>query len=216
MQIKQYCSILDSNFQILSSCLRDDSSLQDIVIETQKCCDHPYLVEPNLRNSSKEDASIDSLDVDINVSGKLQLLDKFLSEIKQCGFRVVVLFQPVDNSEKICIGDIVDDLVDRRFGQDSYISIGKICTKSERRKKKQSLEMFNNVETKKFSCLLDYRVCHSSVHLSCMDVAILFNGDWNSSNDIRALEKITIESHSQQLLAWGASYLLSKIGSEKI
>ncbi|GKF63277.1 hypothetical protein Tco_0186725, partial [Tanacetum coccineum] len=44
-------------------------------------------------NLSEEDASIDSLDVDINVSGKLQLLDKFLSEIKQCGFRVVVLFQ---------------------------------------------------------------------------------------------------------------------------
>lgn len=58
-----------------------------------QCCDHPYLVDPNLRNSFKEDASIDSLDVDINVSGKLQLLDKFLSEIKQCGFRVVVLFQ---------------------------------------------------------------------------------------------------------------------------
>ncbi|GKC47095.1 protein chromatin remodeling 4, partial [Tanacetum coccineum] len=75
MQIKQYCSILDSNFQILSSCLRDDSSLQDIITETQKCCDHPYLVDPNLRNSSEEDASIDSLDVDINVSGKLQLLD---------------------------------------------------------------------------------------------------------------------------------------------
>ncbi|GKB31092.1 protein chromatin remodeling 4 [Tanacetum coccineum] len=253
MQIKQYCSILDSNFQILSSCLRDDSSLQDIITETQKCCDHPYLVDPNLRNSSEEDASIDSLDVDINVSGKLQLLDKFLSEIKQCGFRVVVLFQPVDNSEKICIGDILDDLVDRRFGQDSYIRIGKICTKSDRQKKKQSLEMFNNVETRKFICLLDYRVCHSSVHLSRMDVAILFNGDWNSSNDIRALRKITIGSHSQQLkvfrlyssftveekalmimkegvtmetnitasichqlLAWGASYLLSKIGSENV
>ena len=119
-----------------------------------QCCDHPYLVDPTLRNSSKEDVSIDSLDVDINVSGKLQLLDKFLSVIKQCGFRVVVLFQvtnllkfysncqgplchffyltlgvffltlqPVDNSEKICIGDILDDLVDRRFGQDSYIRV---------------------------------------------------------------------------------------------
>ncbi|GJV91214.1 protein chromatin remodeling 4 [Tanacetum coccineum] len=253
MQIKQYCSILDSNFQILSSCFRDNSSLQDIIIETQKCCDHPYLVDPSLCNLSEEDASIDSLDVDINVSGKLQLLDKFLSEIKQCGFRVVVLFQPVDNSEKICIGDILDDLVDRRFGQDSYIRIGKICTNSDRQKKKQSLEMFNDVETRKFICLLEYRVCHSSVHLSRMDVAILFNGDWSSSNDIRALQKITIESHSQQLkvfrlyspftveekvlmilkegvtmetnitasichklLAWGASYLLSKIGSENV
>ncbi|GKA15213.1 protein chromatin remodeling 4 [Tanacetum coccineum] len=242
MQIKQYCSILDSNFQILSSCFRDNSSLQDIIIETQK-----------FANLSEEDASIDSLDVDINVSGKLQLLDKFLSEIKQCGFRVVVLFQPVDNSEKICIGDILDDLVDRRFGQDSYIRIGKICTNSDRQKKKQSLEMFNDVETRKFICLLEYRVCHSSVHLSRMDVAILFNGDWSSSNDIRALQKITIESHSQQLkvfrlyspftveekvlmilkegvtmetnitasichklLAWGASYLLSKIGSENV
>ena len=116
--------------------------------------------------------------------------------------------QPVDNSEKICIGDILDDLVDRRFGQDSYIRIGKICTKSDRRKKKQSLEMFNNVETRKFICLLDYRVCHSSVRLSRMDVAILFNGDWNSSNDIKSLseeqltffstyQNVSHESHSQ-------------------
>nr|GEW18622.1 protein chromatin remodeling 4 [Tanacetum cinerariifolium] len=253
MQIKQYCSILDSNFQILSSCFRDNSSLQDIIIETQKCCDHPYLVDPNLRNLSEEDASIDSSDVDVNVSGKLQLLNKFLSEIKQCGFRVVVLFQSVDNLEKLCIGDILDDLVDRRFGQDSYIRIGKICTNSDRQKKKQSLEMFNDVETRKFICLLEYRACHSSVRLSRMNVAILFNGDWNSSNDIRALQKITIESHSQQLkvfrlyspftveeklliilkegvtmetnvtasichklLAWGASYLLSKVGSENV
>nr|GEY79582.1 protein chromatin remodeling 4 [Tanacetum cinerariifolium] len=193
MQIKQYCSILDSNFQIPSSCFQDNSSLQDIIIETQKCCDHPYLVDPNLRNLSEEDAWIDSSDVDVNVSGKLQLLDKFLSEIKQCGFR------PVDNLEKICIGDILDDLVDRRFGQDSYIRIGKICTNSDRQKKKQSLKMFNDVETRKFICLLEYRVCHSSVRLSRMNVAILFNGDWNSSNDIRALQKITIESHSQQL-----------------
>lgn len=58
-----------------------------------QCCDHPYLVDPTLRNSSKKDITVDPLDADINVSGKLQLLDKLLLEIKRHSLRVLVLFQ---------------------------------------------------------------------------------------------------------------------------
>lgn len=36
MQIEQYCSLLDSNMEVLSSCLRDSSLLHDILTQTQK------------------------------------------------------------------------------------------------------------------------------------------------------------------------------------
>ncbi|KAJ9559146.1 hypothetical protein OSB04_013760 [Centaurea solstitialis] len=253
MQIEQYCSLLHSNLEALSSCLRNNS-FHDILIQTQKCCDHPYLVDPTLRKYSKRDVSIDPLDAEINVSSKLQLLDKLLSEIKRCGLRVLVLFQSVVSSERITIGDILDDLVDRRFGQDSYVRIPrKILSRNAREKKKQDLNMFNDTESGKFICLLDYHTCHSSIKLSHVDVVVLFNGDWNPLTNLKALQKITIDSRSQrlrvlrlyssftieekalilakqgavlesnlnqinwstcqQVLAWGASYLFSKLQS---
>ncbi|XP_071688371.1 uncharacterized protein [Rutidosis leptorrhynchoides] len=194
MQIKQYCSLLDSNMEVLSSCLWDSSPLHAILTQTQKCCDHPYLVDPTLRNSSKKDAAVDTLGAEINVSGKLQLLDKFLLEIERRELKVLILYQPVANSEKISIGDILDDLVDRRFGQDFYVRIPeKITCNSIRKKKKQALEDFNNLQSTKFICLLDYHSCHSSICLSNVDVVILFNSNWNPLNDIRALQKITYE-----------------------
>ncbi|XP_042754200.1 helicase protein MOM1-like [Lactuca sativa] len=92
-QMEQYCSLLNSNFESLSSSLRDNSSLNGILTQTQKCCDHPYLVDPTLRESLKKNLLVDQLDAEISVSGKLQLLDKLLLKIKECGLRVIVLFQ---------------------------------------------------------------------------------------------------------------------------
>ncbi|KAF5775449.1 putative DNA helicase [Helianthus annuus] len=59
--------------------------------------------------------------------------------------------------------------------------------------------MFNDVESGRFVCLLDYHACHSSIRLSRVDVVILFNGDRNPSNDINALKRITIDSYCERL-----------------
>ncbi|XP_076905675.1 helicase protein MOM1-like [Bidens hawaiensis] len=116
MQNEQYCGILSSNSDTLSALPRK-SSLNDIITQIQKCCDHPYLADPTLCNSAKE-ASLtdDPLAADINVSGKLHVFDKLLLEIKQCGLKALVLFQSAVNSEKISTGHILDDVVHQRFG----------------------------------------------------------------------------------------------------
>ncbi|KAJ0477811.1 putative DNA helicase chromatin remodeling SNF2 family [Helianthus annuus] len=199
MQIEQYCSILASNFEALSSYSKN-SSFHNIITQIRKCCDHPYLVDPTLRNSSNDASLIDPLDAEVNVSGKLQLLDKLLLEIKRSGLRALVLFQSTVNSEKISTGHLLDDLVHQRFGQDSYVYIpGKILSKSIRAKKKESLKMFNKEASDSFICLCDYRACHSSVRLSRVDVVILFNSDPNPSNDIKALKRVTIDSPRERL-----------------
>ncbi|KAI3738317.1 hypothetical protein L2E82_28344 [Cichorium intybus] len=64
-------------------------------IEEYWYCDHPYLVDRDLRKSLKTNAPIDRLDAEIEASGKLQLLDKLLLEIKRRRLRVLVLFQSV-------------------------------------------------------------------------------------------------------------------------
>ncbi|KAM0070177.1 putative DNA helicase [Helianthus debilis subsp. tardiflorus] len=215
MQIEQYCSILASNFEALSSYSKN-SSLHNIITQIQKvlfvrvtvCCDHPYLVDPTLRNSSKDASLIDPLDAEVNVSGKLQLLDKLLLEIKRSGLRALVLFQSTVNSEKISTGHLLDDLVHQRFGQDSYVYIpAKILSKSIRAKKKESLKMFNKEASDSFICLCDYRACHSSVRLSRVDVkALILSKQGTTVN-------YTSPSVCHQLLTWGASYLFSKLQS---
>ncbi|KAF5823615.1 putative DNA helicase chromatin remodeling SNF2 family [Helianthus annuus] len=91
-QIEQYCSILVSNLDALTSSSRK-SPLHNVITQIQKCCDHPYLADPTLRNSSKPSSVDDPLAAEINISGKLQVLDKLLLEIKRCGLRTLVLFQ---------------------------------------------------------------------------------------------------------------------------
>ncbi|KAL4560517.1 hypothetical protein LXL04_032669 [Taraxacum kok-saghyz] len=211
MQIETYCSLLNSNLEALSSSLRDDSSLSDILTQTQKCCDHPYLVDPTLRESLKTDVGDDRLDAEISVSGKLQLLDKLLLEIKKCGLRVLVLFQSPVTWKTISLGDILDDLVDKRFGHDSYIRIhGKIISNQDRENRKRNLKMFNNLESGKFVCLLDSRICHPTMRLSSIDVVILFNSDWNPLNDIKALRKLTLDSNRVRVLRLYSSFTIEE------
>ncbi|KAM0053392.1 putative DNA helicase [Helianthus debilis subsp. tardiflorus] len=151
MQIKQYCSILASNSDALSS-LSKTASLNDVITQIQKvlfmCCDHPYLVDPTLRNSTKESSLTDPLAAEVNVSGKLHVFDKLLLEIKRCGLRALVLFHSSVNSEKISTGHFLDDLVHQRFGENSYVYIpGRVLSNSAYLNKKEALEMFNKVDS---------------------------------------------------------------------
>ncbi|XP_076937804.1 helicase protein MOM1-like [Bidens hawaiensis] len=200
MQTEQYCSILASNSGKLSASSRK-SPLRDILTQIQKCCDHPFLADPTLRNSSKEGSLIDDdpLAAEINVSGKFQVLDKLLLEIKRCGLRALVLFHSAVNAEKISTGHFLDDLVHRRFGENAYIHIPVITVNYAPAKKKESLEKFNNAESECFICLCDYRACHSSIRLSRLDAVVLFNSDCNPSTDIRALKRMTVDPHRDRL-----------------
>nr|XP_043611958.1 protein CHROMATIN REMODELING 4-like [Erigeron canadensis] len=190
MQIEQYCTILDSNMKALSSCKKNSPSTQNIFIQTSKCCDHPYLVDPTLHNSSESNSSVDPVAAKIHASGKMHILYKLLLEIKRSGLRVLVLFQPAESSESISLGDILEDLLHQRFGQDSYVHI-----QSARKKRVQALKMFNRVENAKFVCLLDKRACNLSIRLSRVDLVILYNSKLNPSYDTKFLHKITFYPH---------------------
>ncbi|GFZ11392.1 hypothetical protein Acr_22g0007900 [Actinidia rufa] len=259
VQLEQYCSALLSNSMLLCSSLRNGSvdSLREILIWTRKCCDHPYLVDTDhsLRGSVTRDCPVgEHLDADIEVSGKLQLLDKLLLQIKELDASVASTFSEtgicyehdgndqslrggvkkllmtwqktlnhlnceMDTAAKLpsniasrdtwclifhqsavlgySIGDILDDFVHQRFGKDSYVRIdgGEIVPS----KKQAALDLFNDKKSDKFVFLIGSRACLRSIKLSCVDTIILFDSDWDPLNDIRALEKITIDSQFEQL-----------------
>ncbi|KAH0457161.1 hypothetical protein IEQ34_015068 [Dendrobium chrysotoxum] len=54
--------------------------------------------------------------------------------------------------------------------------------------------MFNNKESGRFVFLIEKRACLPSVKLHFVDAVILFDSDWNPLNDLRSLQKISMES----------------------
>lgn len=116
--------------------------------------------------------------------------------------RVLILFQPLSGSGKdsASIGDILDDFVRQRFGEDSYErvdGIGMIPSK-----KQAALSNFNNKEMGRFVFLLEHRACLSSIKLSSVDSIIFFDSDWNPANDLRALQRIAIDSQLEQIMVF--------------
>ncbi|XP_059430737.1 helicase protein MOM1 isoform X2 [Corylus avellana] len=199
LQLEQYCATLLSNSMALRSFSKNDSigALRDVLISTRKLCDHPYVVDPSLQVLlTKGLQEVEYLDVGIKASGKLQLLDMMLMEMKNRGLRVLILFQSISGSGRDSVGDILDDFLRQRFGPDSYerVEMGILPSK-----KAAALNKFNNKECGRFVFLLEFRACLPSIKLSSVDTVIIFDSDWTPMNNFKALQKITIDSQLEQI-----------------
>lgn len=90
------------------------------------------------------------------------------------------------------IGDILDDFLRQRFGADSYERVDSGLSGS---KKQTSLKNFNNKENGRFVFLIENRACLPSIRLSSVDAVIIFSSDWNPASDLRALQRMSIDSN---------------------
>ncbi|KAI4300289.1 hypothetical protein L6164_033684 [Bauhinia variegata] len=197
LQLEQYCSMLLSNKVFLCSGLKTDpiDALRDLIISTKKCCNHPYLLDQSLHSFVTKERPIEEyLDIGIKASGKLQLLEKILIEVKNHGLRAMILFESAGGSGSI--GNILDDVVCQRFGKDCYVRYGRGYKPT---RKQAALDMFNDKAGGKFVFLIDNRSCVPSIKLSSVDTIILFDSDWDSQNDLRALQRMSISSQFEQL-----------------
>ncbi|XP_058001369.1 helicase protein MOM1 isoform X3 [Hevea brasiliensis] len=198
VQLEQYCDALISKKLSLFSSSKNDpvGSLRDILISTRKCCDHPYIMDPPLQTSLTKDGTVsDILDVGIKASGKLQLLDAMLFEIRNRSLKVLILFQSSGGSGKDNIGDILEDFVRQRFGQDCYERVDGLVSPT---RKQAALNNFNN-QKGRFVFLLENRACFPSIKLSSVDTVIIFGSDWSPPNDLRNLQRITLDTQFEQL-----------------
>lgn len=197
MQLKQYCSMLLSNSMLLCSGQRSDSvgALRELVISTKKCCNHPYLLNPSLNNLVTRGLPVEEhFDIGIKASGKLQLLEKILFEAKSRKLRVIILFQSSCGSRSI--GDILDDVLCHRFGEDCYV---RYCKDYIPSKNQAALDTFNDRESGTFVFLIENRACTSSIKLSSVDTIILFDSDLDPQNDLKCVQKMSISANFKQL-----------------
>ncbi|GJZ61694.1 helicase protein MOM1-like protein isoform X1 [Tanacetum coccineum] len=197
-QLEQYCASLLSNATVFQSCSKraTDEALLEILNSNRKCCNHPYLVDAKLQGKIIMDLKPTRiLDVDIKVSGKLQFLDLVLPEVKKRQLRVLILYQPTSGSASV--GPVLAEFVHQRFGEDSYERLDGVGIVSS--KKQTALSNFNN-EKDRFIFLLVYNACNSTIKLSSIDLVIIFDSDLNPLTDIKLLQKISIDSQSEQMM----------------
>ncbi|KAL2938417.1 Helicase protein MOM1 [Bienertia sinuspersici] len=198
LQLEQYCYSILSNSSVLRSVLKSDpmNTLRDILISLRKCCDHPYIADLVLQRSLVGGLSSDAMmDLGIKASGKLYLLEKLLSEFKNLELKVLILFQPTGGSGRDTTGYILEDFLLWRFGSDSYEHIATGLVSS---KKQAACNQFNSLRERSFF-LLEARACSASIKISSVDAVIIFDSDWNPQYDLRALQKITIDSKLEQI-----------------
>ncbi|XP_047054562.1 uncharacterized protein LOC124660777 isoform X1 [Lolium rigidum] len=191
LQLGIYCSILLSNSSVLQSKMKSGSSLCDIIMSLSKCCDHPYLVDEFLQNSTVNIHNYtDTLDTRVQACGKLLLLHEMLKEIRNKRLRVIILFQSSVAGGN-ATGDILEDVVFDRFGPDSYERVESGAPLS---RKEAAVNMFNDKTKGRFVFLIESRACLPSIKLSSADAFIIYNSDCNPLNDLKALQRIQIES----------------------
>ncbi|KAM3347174.1 hypothetical protein ACQJBY_021257 [Aegilops geniculata] len=192
VQLGVYCSILLSNSSVLQSKKKANSveALRDILLSLSKCCNHPYLRECLEASPVNNPDMTETVDIGVHASGKLLLLDKMLKEISNRRLRVIVLFQS-GGAGANPMGDILEGVVCHRFGRESYerVKCGAVMSS-----KQAAIDMFNDKTKGRFVLLIESRACLPSIKLLSVDAVIIYSSDWNPSNDLKALQRINIES----------------------
>lgn len=104
--------------------------------------------------------------------------------------------QPLGGSGPITTGDILDDIIHEKFGEDSFVRIDGNPSRSKRR---AEIKAFNDKKGGKFVCLMETRACIPSIKLKSIDTVIFFNSDWDPANDLKALQRMSLNSQFEKV-----------------
>ncbi|KAL3289544.1 hypothetical protein HHI36_022961 [Cryptolaemus montrouzieri] len=174
IQKQYYKWILTKNYNALRKGVKGSSTaFLNIVIELKKCCNHALLTKPTeYEHQSSQQDHLQSL---IRGSGKLVLLDKLLTRLKETGHRVLIF------SQMVRMLDILAEYLQLRHFQFQRLDGG---IKGELRR--QALDHFNAEGSQDFCFLLSTRAGGLGINLATADTVIIFDSDWNPQNDLQA------------------------------
>ncbi|XP_061679527.1 chromodomain-helicase-DNA-binding protein 2 isoform X2 [Syngnathoides biaculeatus] len=174
-QQKQFYKwILTRNYKALSKGTRGSSSgFLNIVMELKKCCNHGFLIkQPDEGEPESQEEHLQAL---VRGSGKLVLLDKLLTRLRERGNRVLIF------SQMVRMLDILAEYLAKKRYPFQRLD-GSI--KGEIRK--QALDHFNAEGSEDFCFLLSTRAGGLGINLASADTVVIFDSDWNPQNDLQA------------------------------
>jgi chromodomain-helicase-DNA-binding protein 1 len=173
VQRKFYRLICQRNFAELNKSNRaSKASLLNILMEMKKCCNHPLLL------SYADEIQNDGPDVlrsIIQNSGKMILLDRMLSKLKERGHRVLIF------SQMVRMLDILSDYLSLRGWVHQRLDG---TMKSEDRQR--AMDSFNSPDSRDFCFLLSTRAGGLGINLATADTVIIYDADYNPQNDLQA------------------------------
>ncbi|PRP87727.1 chromodomain-helicase-DNA-binding protein 1-like [Planoprotostelium fungivorum] len=171
MQKEYYRLVLGRNFRELNRGSKGtQNGLLNIVMELKKASNHPYLFDGAEDLHSKDPA--EGL---IRNSGKMILLDKLLTRLRETGHRVLIF------SQMVRMLDIMSDYLYHKGWPFQRLDGG--MSRDERQK---GMESFNAKDSKDFCFLLSTRAGGLGINLTSADTVIIFDSDWNPQNDLQA------------------------------
>uniref|UniRef100_A0A3P8TG81 Chromodomain helicase DNA binding protein 2 n=1 Tax=Amphiprion percula TaxID=161767 RepID=A0A3P8TG81_AMPPE len=174
-QQKQFYKwILTRNYKALAKGTRGSSSgFLNIVMELKKCCNHSFLIkQPEDGDAETQQEHLQGL---VRGGGKLVLLDKLLTRLRERGNRVLIFSQMVR-----MLDILAEYLAKKRYPfqrLDGSIR-GEI--------RKQALDHFNAEGSEDFCFLLSTRAGGLGINLASADTVVIFDSDWNPQNDLQA------------------------------
>ncbi|XP_022047027.1 chromodomain-helicase-DNA-binding protein 2 isoform X3 [Acanthochromis polyacanthus] len=174
-QQKQFYKwILTRNYKALAKGTRGSSSgFLNIVMELKKCCNHSFLIkQPEDGDAETQQEHLQGL---VRGSGKLVLLDKLLTRLRERGNRVLIF------SQMVRMLDILAEYLAKKRYPFQRLD-GSI--KGEIRK--QALDHFNAEGSEDFCFLLSTRAGGLGINLASADTVVIFDSDWNPQNDLQA------------------------------
>ncbi|GLI68202.1 hypothetical protein VaNZ11_012548, partial [Volvox africanus] len=172
----QHSSVLVGHRAAVAAAGGATTALKNLMMELRKTCNHPFLLD-HVPGKGRDYALHHPTDLGslISCSGKLQLVDKMASRLRDAGHRLIIFSQFTRTL------DLLEEwLLGRGFG---YLRIDGTVAGAERQKR---IDRFNQQPDAYFCFLLSTRAGGLGINLATADTVVIFDSDWNPHNDLQA------------------------------
>jgi SNF2 family DNA or RNA helicase len=189
LQKQYYRAILERNKSFLySGCdTRNLPNLINLSMQLRKICNHPYLIEGVENKLIMEKSSGDSseiterflLDLVIQSSGKMVLVDKLLHKLLAGGHKVLIF------SQLKMMLNVVEYYLKLKG-----LSFERIDGDTPSKQRQEAIDRFSSPDSPSFIFLLCTRAGGAGINLAAADTVIIYDSDFNPQNDVWFLVKI--------------------------
>ena len=189
-------AIVQKNWHFLNKAGTSSTSLLNIAADMKKASNHPYLFPGIEATGLSKQQQLEGI---ITNSGKMILLDKLLTRLKEESHRVLIFSQSVRTL------DIISDYLTLK-GHNFQRLDG--STSSDLRKR--AMDHFNADGSADFVFLLSTRAGGLGINLTTADTVIIFDSDWNPQNGPFAISRFYLlkctktHQHSHRLASYGS------------
>jgi chromodomain-helicase-DNA-binding protein 1 len=184
MQKEIYKHVFSRNYHALNekASKGQKATLLNITMELRKVANHPFLMH-NVEDTFLEQFQGGQKNEDVfkalvHSSGKMVLLDRLLTKLKEEGHRVLIFTQLVS------MLNIIDDYLNSKGFKHQRLD-GTVSSVARR----QAIDHFNKAGSDDFCFILSTRAGGLGINLATADRVILFDSDWNPHPDVQAMAR---------------------------